>query len=62
MLYELLLHLIPPSVIIMQLANDLLTQVDEALRPELIHWTALYEHQLQTDTCDCIVTCIGIGA
>ncbi|KNE97499.1 hypothetical protein PSTG_09187 [Puccinia striiformis f. sp. tritici PST-78] len=40
MLYELLVHLIPPSVIIVQLANDLLTQVDEALRPEIIYWAA----------------------
>jgi hypothetical protein len=47
MLYELLVHLIPPSVVIVQLAKGLLTRVDDALRPEIIHWAAWYEHRLR---------------
>lgn len=47
MLYELLVHLIPPSVVIVNLAKGLLTRVDDALRPEIIHWAAWYEHRLR---------------
>jgi len=47
MLYELLVHLIPPSVVITHLAKGLLTRVDDALRPEIIHWAAWYEHRLR---------------
>lgn len=47
MLYELLVHLIPPSVVMTHLAKGLLTRVDDALRPEIIHWAAWYEHRLR---------------
>ncbi|MBW0571821.1 hypothetical protein O181_111536, partial [Austropuccinia psidii MF-1] len=47
MLYELLVHLIPPSVLISQLTKGLLTRVDDALRPEIVHWAAFYEHRLR---------------
>ncbi|CAG2114510.1 unnamed protein product, partial [Medioppia subpectinata] len=47
MLYELLVHLIPPSVVIVQLTKGLLTRVDDALRSDIIHWAAWYEHRLR---------------
>jgi replication factor C subunit 3/5 len=47
MLYELLVHLIPPSVVIVQLMKGLLTRVDDALRSDIIHWAAWYEHRLR---------------
>jgi len=45
-LYELLVHCIPPSVIIKKLALVLLENVDANLRYEVAKWAAFYEHRL----------------
>ncbi|KAH8918971.1 DNA clamp loader [Atractiella rhizophila] len=46
MIYELLVHCIPPGIVISTLAKRLTERVDEALKPEIIHWAAHYEHRV----------------
>jgi len=41
-LYELLSHCIPPTVILKTICEGILEKVDEALKPEIIHWAAFY--------------------
>ncbi|CAH7676501.1 replication factor C subunit 3/5 [Phakopsora pachyrhizi] len=47
MLYELLVHLIPPSTLIVQLTRSLIMRVDDDLRADLVYWSAWYEHRLR---------------
>ncbi|KAJ1748032.1 Replication factor C (RF-C) subunit [Coemansia sp. RSA 1290] len=47
-LYEVLSHCIPPSTMFKVIASQLVTGVDEKLKPEVAHHAAFYEHRLQT--------------
>lgn len=48
MLYELLVHCIPPSLILATLARRLLElTVDESAKASVVHWAAWYEHRLK---------------
>ena len=49
-LYELAANCIPATVIIKSLLHVLLHKVDSALKYEVIHWAAYYEHQLNMGT------------
>jgi replication factor C subunit 3/5 len=46
-LYELLVHCIPPEIILKKLTSLLLDSVDMQLKYELTKWAAFYEHRLQ---------------
>ncbi|KZP00493.1 P-loop containing nucleoside triphosphate hydrolase protein [Calocera viscosa TUFC12733] len=46
-LYELISHCIPPSLIIKTLADRVVEQVDEALKADIMHWAAFYEHRMR---------------
>ncbi|KAG8736476.1 Replication factor C (RF-C) subunit, partial [Ceratobasidium sp. 428] len=46
-LYELLTHCIPPTVIMKTIAERLLQVVDDALKPDIMHWAAVYELRLR---------------
>jgi len=46
-LHELLIHCIPPSLIIKQLTEALIPKLDTALKHHIIKWAAFYEHRLQ---------------
>lgn len=48
MLYELLSNCIPPDVIIQTLVRELLKNLDDTLRHEVVHWAAFYEHRIRT--------------
>ncbi|KAK4186071.1 replication factor C subunit 5 [Podospora australis] len=50
MLYELLSHLIPATTILKTLTFKLIPQIDDALKPEVIKWSAFYEHRIKTGT------------
>lgn len=50
MLYELLSHLIPATTILKVLTFKLIPQIDDALKPEVIKWSAFYEHRIKTGT------------
>jgi len=45
-LYELLINCIPATVIISTLAMELVKNVDETLKPEVIEAAAFYEHRI----------------
>ncbi|RDH31720.1 cytochrome c oxidase assembly protein CtaG/Cox11-domain-containing protein [Aspergillus welwitschiae] len=45
-LYDLLTHCIPPTTIIKCLTFNLITKVDDALKPDVIRWSAFYEHRI----------------
>nr|GAT57371.1 predicted protein [Mycena chlorophos] len=45
--YELLSHCIPPTVIIKTVAEAVVKQVDEPLKPEIMHWAAFYEVRMR---------------
>ena len=45
MLYELLTHCIPPTMIIATVNRALVDSVDDALKPDLVRWAAFYEHR-----------------
>ncbi len=45
-LYELLINCIPAEVIIKTLAVELMRNVDDSLKHEIIEWAAFYEHRL----------------
>jgi replication factor C subunit 3/5 len=49
-LYDLLTHCIPPTTILRTLTFKLLPQVDDALKGEVIQWSAFYEHRIKTGT------------
>ncbi|KAI0833309.1 P-loop containing nucleoside triphosphate hydrolase protein [Trametes gibbosa] len=46
-LYELLSHCIPPTVVIKTIADRVVEQVDEALKPDIMHWAAIYEARMR---------------
>ncbi|KAH8705713.1 cytochrome c oxidase assembly protein CtaG/Cox11-domain-containing protein [Talaromyces proteolyticus] len=46
-LYDLLTHCIPPTTILKTLTFKLITKVDDALKPEVIKWSAFYEHRIK---------------
>ena len=48
--YELLTHCISATTIIRTLTFELMRQVDDELKIELIHHSAFYEHRIQTGT------------
>lgn len=45
-LYDLLTHCIPATVILKTLTFKLVNGVDDVLKPEVIKWSAFYEHRL----------------
>ncbi|KDN49860.1 LOW QUALITY PROTEIN: hypothetical protein RSAG8_01925, partial [Rhizoctonia solani AG-8 WAC10335] len=45
--YELLSHCIPPTVIMKTIAERLLDVVDDAIKPDIIHWAAVYELRMR---------------
>jgi len=47
MLYELLVHCIPPNVVLSTVAKRLMDRVDEELRPQVAQWAAFYDHRLK---------------
>ncbi|KAI0671496.1 P-loop containing nucleoside triphosphate hydrolase protein [Trametes maxima] len=46
-LYELLSHCIPPSIVLKTIADRVVEQVDEALKPDIMHWAAIYEARMR---------------
>ncbi|KAG9126729.1 Replication factor C (RF-C) subunit [Ceratobasidium sp. 392] len=46
-LYELLTHCIPPTVIMKTIAERLLEVVDDAMKPDIMHWAAIYELRMR---------------
>jgi len=51
-LYELLINCIPADVIIKTLAKELMKNLDDALKQEVIEWAAFYEHRIATGSKD----------
>ncbi|KAJ5974520.1 Replication factor C subunit 5 [Penicillium waksmanii] len=46
-LYDLLTHCIPPTTVLKTLTFKLVARVDDALKPEVIKWSAFYEHRIK---------------
>ncbi|KAI1979687.1 Replication factor C (RF-C) subunit [Ophidiomyces ophidiicola] len=46
--YDLLTHCIPPTTILKTLTFKLVLKVDDILKPEIIKWSAFYEHRVKT--------------
>lgn len=46
-LYELITHCLPPSLILKTLLFELLKNVDDTVKRDLIKWAAFYEHRLR---------------
>ncbi|KAG8739323.1 Replication factor C (RF-C) subunit [Ceratobasidium sp. 414] len=46
-LYELLTHCIPPTVIMKTIAERLLEVVDDSIKPDIMHWAAIYELRMR---------------
>ncbi|RPB13585.1 DNA polymerase III clamp loader subunit [Morchella conica CCBAS932] len=44
--YDLLTHCIPATVILKQLTFRLIAKIDDALKTEVIKWSAFYEHRI----------------
>ncbi|KAJ1299921.1 hypothetical protein OPQ81_005362 [Rhizoctonia solani] len=49
-LYDLLTHCIPPTIILKTLTFKLVPKIDEALKGDVIKWSAFYEHRIKTGT------------
>ena len=45
-LYELLVNCIPADVIIKTLAKELMKNLDDSLKKDVIEWAAFYEHRI----------------
>lgn len=45
--YELLTHCIPPGIILKTVAERVVERVDETLKPEIMHWAAIYDVRLR---------------
>ena len=45
-IYELLVNCIPPSTILKRLVSELLKNLDDSLKLEVIEWAAFYEHRI----------------
>ncbi len=48
--YDLLTHCIPATVILKTLTFKLLPLIDDALKGEVVRWSAFYEHRIKTGT------------
>ncbi|KAG8531042.1 uncharacterized protein KY384_004399 [Bacidia gigantensis] len=46
-LYDLLSHCIPPTTILKTLTFKLIPKIDDALKADVIRWSAFYEHRLR---------------
>lgn len=46
-MYDLLTHCIPATTILKLLTFRLIEKIDDALKPEVIKWSAFYEHRIQ---------------
>lgn len=46
-LYDLLSHCIPPTTILKTLTFKLMPKIDDALKPDIIKWSAFYEHRIR---------------
>lgn len=44
--YDLLTHCIPATVILKLLTFRLITKIDDALKADVIKWSAFYEHRI----------------
>mmetsp|Transcript_15777 Transcript_15777/g.36531 ORF Transcript_15777/g.36531 Transcript_15777/m.36531 type:complete len:374 (-) Transcript_15777:123-1244(-) len=51
-LYELLVNCIPASTILKSLTGDLVNNLDDSVKLEVIEWAAFYEHRLSTGSKD----------
>ncbi|KAL2891306.1 Replication factor C subunit 5 [Ceratocystis lukuohia] len=49
-LYDLLSHCIPATTILKSLTFKLVAQIDDALKADVIRWSAFYEHRIKTGT------------
>ncbi|KAG9517756.1 P-loop containing nucleoside triphosphate hydrolase protein, partial [Aureobasidium melanogenum] len=49
-LYDLLTHCIPASTILKTLTFKLIPKIDDALKTEIVKWSAFYEHRIQMGT------------
>ncbi|KAI9792420.1 MAG: Replication factor C (RF-C) subunit [Peltula sp. TS41687] len=49
-LYDLLTHCIPPTTILRTLTFKLTPKIDDALKAEVIKWSAFYEHRIRIGT------------
>lgn len=47
-LYDLLAHCIPATTVIKTLTFKLIPKIDEALKADVIKWSAFYEHRIKT--------------
>ncbi|WVF72012.1 hypothetical protein IAT40_006824 [Kwoniella sp. CBS 6097] len=45
--YELLSHCIPPTVVLKTIAERIVDKVDDALKPQIVHWAAHYELRMR---------------
>jgi replication factor C subunit 3/5 len=45
-MYELLVNCIPASTILKHLVNELLSNLDDSLKLEVVEWAAFYEHRI----------------
>ncbi|MCJ1313293.1 Replication factor C (RF-C) subunit [Agyrium rufum] len=46
-LYDLLTHCIPPTTILKTLTWKLIPKIDDTLKPDVIKWSAYYEHRIR---------------
>ncbi|MCJ1392459.1 Replication factor C (RF-C) subunit [Xylographa bjoerkii] len=46
-LYDLISHCIPPTTILKTLTFKLIPLIDDALKPDVIKWSAFYEHRIR---------------
>ncbi|KAI9804765.1 MAG: hypothetical protein M1825_001133 [Sarcosagium campestre] len=49
-LYDLLTHCIPPTTILRTLTFKLIPKIDDALKADVIKWSAFYEHRIRMGT------------
>lgn len=49
-LYDLLTHCIPATTILKTLTWKLIPKMDDVLKPEIIKWSAFYEHRIRQGT------------
>ena len=47
-LYELSVHCIPPAIILKTLVKELMVNLDDSLKQEVLEWAAFYEHRMAT--------------
>lgn len=46
-LYDLLSHCIPPTTVLKTLTFKLIPKIDDALKADVIKWSAFYEHRIR---------------